>query len=70
MSFLNKKILFAYSCVFCCAAEHFVLYLLFVTAIKLQAIKHPLIDTFSSPLPKALFPIPSAWYLIFQGNIV
>lgn len=70
MSFLDRRTLFAYSCVFCCAADRFVLYLLFVTAIKLQAIKHPLIDTFSAPLPKALFPVPSVWYLIFQGNIV
>lgn len=70
MSFLDRKILFAYSCVFCCAAERFVLYLLFLTAIKLQAIKHPLIDTFSALLPEVLFLISSAWYLIFQGNIV
>lgn len=69
MSFLGRNILFVYSGVCCCAAEHFVLYLLFVKAIKLQAIKHPLIDAFSALLPKAFVPIPSLRYLIFQGNI-
>lgn len=69
MSFLDGNILLAYSCVCCCEAEHFVLYLLFVKAIELQAIKHPLTDAFSALLPKAFVPIPSLWYLIFQGNI-
>lgn len=68
-SFLDRNILFAYSCVCCCAAEHSVLYLLFVKAIKLQAIKHPLIGAFSALLPKAFVPIPSLQYLIFQGSI-
>lgn len=53
MSSLGRNILFGYSCICCCAAEHFVLYLLFVKAIKLQAIEHPLIDAFSAFLPKA-----------------
>lgn len=69
ISFLDRNILFTYSCVCCSAAEHFVLYLLFVKAIKLQAVKHPLIDAFSALLTKAFVPIPSLWYLIFQGNI-
>lgn len=68
MSFLDGNVLLAYSCV-CCAAERFVLYLLFVKAIELQAIKHTLTDAFSALLPKAFVPLPSLWYLIFQGNI-
>lgn len=53
MSFLDRNILFAYGCVHCCAAEHFVFYLVFGKVIKLQAIKLLLIDAFSAPLPKA-----------------